>query len=343
MSWIKRNLYFVIGGLVAVVLMVAGGFYLYSKISNTEVITEEITKQYAELGRLNKLNPHPGSGKIDNVKAAKEQEQALHAYIKKSRQLFERIAPIPDMPKVANADFAAQLRNTVVQLRREAEQASVQLPRDYYFTFEAQRRLMVFESGSPDHLAMHLGEIKAIAEVLFKARVNSLDVIRREQVSVNDDKNPSDYLSHKTVSTPLADITPYEFTFRCFSSELAGVLTGLANSPHGFIVKSINVDPAIPVAVSPDAIPGNAASAAPVAPQAYAPPPQPVMAEGAAAAFGKRYGFGPNGAQPFVAPAAVPAPAAAPARAASMTTFLNEKPLRITLMIDVVKIKSATK
>ncbi|MDB6125902.1 MAG: hypothetical protein JWQ71_4895 [Pedosphaera sp.] len=335
MSWIKRNLYFVLGSLVAVVLMVAGGFYLYSKISNTEAITEEIGKQYVELGRLNNLNPHPGSGKIDNVKAAKEQEQALHAYIGKSRQLFKRIAPIPDMPKVANADFAAQLRNTIVQLRREAEQASVQLPRDYYFTFEAERRLMVFESGSPDRLAVHLGEIKAIAEVLFDAKINSLDVVRREQVSVNDDKNPADYLSRKTVSTPLADITPYEFTFRCFSSELAGVLAGLANSPHGFIVKSINVDPAAPVATSPDAIPGSAAA---VAPAPFYPPPQSAVAEAS-----RRYGVGAIGTQPFVTPAAAPVATGPANRPGAMTIFLNEKPLRITLMVDVVKIKSATK
>src|SRR5438552_1963394 len=152
MSWIKRNIGFVIGSLVALGLLGAGVFYLFSKIGNANGITEEIQKQYSELDRLNKLSPHPGSGKVDNVKIAKEHEQTLRAYMAKVQPLFQRVPPIPDSPKISNAEFAAQLRNTVAQLRREAEQASVQIPKDYYFTFEAQRRLMLFDTGSLEKL-----------------------------------------------------------------------------------------------------------------------------------------------------------------------------------------------
>jgi hypothetical protein len=331
MSWIKRNLYFVVGSLVAVALMVLGGVYLLSALSSEGKIADDIAAQYAELDRLNKLNPHPGSGSIDNVAAAKEQEKALRAYINKARPYFERCTPIPDSPKVAKEEFAAQLRNTIAQLTRTAGQGSVTLPHDYQFTFESQRHLMNFDPGSLDKLAVQLGEIKAICDVLFRAKINSLESVRRELVSVADDKNTPDYLSQKTASTPLADLTPYEVSFRCFSSELAGVLTGLASSPHCFIVKTINVEPA---AASLDS--GSAVSQ-PV----YAAPQvvQPAQVFSARDDFARRYG-GPAGGTPY-APVPAPVAVAAPAASKGPATFLNEHPLRVTLMIQVVKLKAA--
>ena len=74
---------------------------------------------------------------------------------------------------------------------------------------------------------MQLGEVKGICEVLFEAKVNSLDNLRRERVSADDSKGPqTDYLGEKSVTNELAVLTPYEVTFRCFSSELAAVLAG---------------------------------------------------------------------------------------------------------------------
>ena len=57
MSWIKRNLGFVIGSFVALVLMGLAGWYLYSKWNLNNSIVGQLDEQYAELDRLNKLNP----------------------------------------------------------------------------------------------------------------------------------------------------------------------------------------------------------------------------------------------------------------------------------------------
>ena len=159
---------------------------------------------------------------MNNIQAAKDQQKALRAYIEKSRPFFQRIPPIPDTStnKVTNADFAKQLRNTVVSTATGCGTTECALPRDYYFTFESQKKLMIFDPGSLDKLAVQLGEIKALCDILFAARMNSLDNIQRETVSTNDNNAP-DYLAQKTVSLPLADLAPYKVTFRCFSTELA--------------------------------------------------------------------------------------------------------------------------
>lgn len=317
MAWIKRNLYFLIGSLVALGLMGVGGYLLFTQISAENQVTADIEKAYADLNTLNTQNPHPGNDKIDNIQAAKDQQVALRAYIEKSRPFFQRATPIPDTAtnKVTNADFAKQLRNTVVLLQHAAEQQSVLFPHDYYFTFEAQKKLMIFDPGSLDKLAVQLGEIKALCDVLFAARINSLDNIQREIVSTNDN-NPPDYLLQKTISLPLADLAPYRVTFRCFSTELASVLGNLAASPYGFTVKTINVEPAIQVSSTEEVRSGGTPGS-----------PMP--------------GPGQFGHHPPVGGGVPIAPVASTSR--GTTTFLNEKPLRVTVFIEVARLKAAAK
>lgn len=327
MAWIKRNLYFFIGSIVAVALMVAGGFYLFSQISDEGHVAGEISQQFAELERLNTLNPHPGGGAIDNIKAAKAQAVAVRGYVTKAKNFFQKVTPIPDPAagKIGNSDFATALRLTVTQLHHDAEQQSVLLAdTNYYFTFEAQKKIFNFDPTSLDKLAVQLGEIKVISEILFDAKVNSLDSIRREVVST-DDKNQSDYLTQKTISTPLADLTPYEVKFRCFSTELAVVMSSLATSPYGFIVKTINVEP---TAAGPEeALAGTMPGVTPM----MAPPPRYNDGEGRRGGGG-RYSTLPTPVVPQVAPVASSKPG----------TFLNEKPFTVTMMIQVVKSKAAT-
>lgn len=334
MAWIKRNLFFLIGSLIAVGLIVAGVIYLLGQINDESQVTEDIQKQYAELKRLADQKPHPGNDKIDNIKTAREQEAVLRDYIKKERALFQPITPIPDLPadKPGNAgfarEFARELRNTVAEMRRSADQQSVKLPSpDYYFTFKGQEGSVTFDSGSLGQLASHLGEIKALTDILFAAKINFLDSIQREIISSNQDNNTSDFLStRKTVSTPLADITPYQVSFRCFSADLAQVLVGLATSPNGFMVQSINVEPASPVGEEV----GN-----PFGNPNMIPPPQQLTQQPYIDPRLRRPGFPP----PQVVNPATPAPGTR----AGTVEFLKEKAFRVTLLVQVVKPKPEVK
>jgi hypothetical protein len=353
MDWIKRNLYFLIGSLVALALMGFAGWYLYSKWQLNDEILGKLDEQYAKLKRLNEQNPHPGSGKVDNIKLAKEQQQELLAYIQKSRQYFQRCPPIPvpESGKLTSQEFSSALSRTIDQMQREVNKTSVALPpkdskgQTYSFSFAAQRESLAYAPGSLDPLSVQLGEIKAICTVLFQAKINALDDLRRERVSEDDLKGPqTDYLPDKSVTNELAVLSPYEITFRCFSPELAAVLAGFASSPCGLmLVKTINVEMA----------PASAASEQPVAPVAqvaapYMPPPPPPReaAASAEAAFNARYGIGggrpasraPPPIQPIYAQPVAPAPA--PANRGGLPLALDEKQLKVTLMLYVVKLVS---
>src|SRR5690242_12138687 len=149
MSWLKRNLFFVIGSVVALVLMGLAGWFLYSKWSLNNEVLEKLNSDYAELKTLNSANPHPGSGSINNIKLAQEQRDQLRDFLKKTQPFFQPIPKIPDLPKITDRDFSAALSQTIEQLRLEATNTSVALPpENYSFSFTAQKSKISFAAGS---------------------------------------------------------------------------------------------------------------------------------------------------------------------------------------------------
>jgi hypothetical protein len=349
MDWIKRNLYFLIGSLVALALMGLAGWYLYSKWDLNNTLLGQLDAQYAELKRLSDQKPHPGSGKVDNIQTAKDQQKQLRAWMQKACEHFQRIPPIPvpDSGKVTEREFTYALSRTIDQLQHEAAAASVALPpknsttgQSYSFSFEEQRPRLSFAPGSLEPLSAQLGEVKAICDVLFQAKVNALDGLRRERVSEDDQKGPAtDYITDTSVTNELAVLTPYEVTFRGFSSELAAVMAGFASSPYGIVVKSINIEQAPAVAATEQ----PATPAAPVTPypQAYVPPPQAPRAA-VDRAYEDRYGSRerrpPPRPQTFVQPTYVAQPQVVSKSKGGLPTVLDEKQLKITMALVIVKL-----
>jgi hypothetical protein len=292
MAWIKRNLFFVIGGILAIGLLGSAGFYIYKGWSHNVAAFNELNEIYGTLRSLNSPKLSAGSDKVNNIEAAKEQERQLREWIRQAGDYFKPITPVPNPSNgiVSSEGFAAALRRMIDQLQHEADTASVALPPQYNFSFKAQRDLVKF-SGSLEPLAGQLGEVKTIAEILFAARVNALDGIQRVRISNDDASGPqADYLDDHSATNNLAVLTPYQITFRSFSPEIGAVLAGFASSSHGFIVKGINVQ----LAGAAATMSANTTATAPSAPLT------PVRA----------------GLQPM----------------------LNEQLLRVTLVVEVVKL-----
>jgi hypothetical protein len=299
MAWIKRNLFFAIGGAVALVLMGLAGYYAYSKWALNNQINDSLNADYEELHRLNTAPIHPGNEQINNIQIAQDQQKQLKEFIKKTRAYCQNIAPIPDLPKISDPDFSTALTRTIDRMQKDATNNSVTLPPDYAFSFQAEKNKVGFNAAGLAPLSVQLGEVKTICNVLFQAKVNSLDNLRRERVSVDDNSGPqTDYVTEKSVTNELAVMTPYELTFKCFSSELAAVLSGFASSPNGLIVKTINVKSA---PSSTTETPGGIVGGTPNAAAELQMQAARAQAEQAAAqrAMASRYGLAPGGADRY--------------------------------------------
>ncbi len=310
MAWIKRNLFFVVGGAVALMLLGGAGYYIYAGWTRNSTAFDKLNEIYGTLQNLAQQKPAPGNEKINNTQIAKEQEKLVRDLVNQSASYFKPIPAIPAGDSISSEAYAAALRVTVDRLQHAAESAGVLLPPKYDFSFSAQRPLMKFAAGSLQPLATQLGEVKTICGILFATRINALDGIQRVRVSDDDAAGPqSDYLDQHAVTNDLAVLTPYVITIRCFTPELARVLAGFASASNAFIVKSINVLPAGAAGAMP-----TEAAAAPGGmplmrmPGEFAPPPQ-------------------------MAPAAQPV-----AGKGGLQTILKEQLLRVTLEVEFVKL-----
>jgi hypothetical protein len=301
MGWIKRNLFFVVGIAVALGLLGAGGFYIYQGWTRNSEKAEKLNEIYGTLKSLQGQTPAPGNDKIDNTKTAKEQHRHVRAWIDASEKYFQPIPAIPAENCTSEA-FARELRRTVDTLQHEAEGAGVTLPPKYDFSFSAQRPLVRFASGSLESLAVQLGEVKTIAEIIFFARANTLDGIQRVRISEDDIAGPAgDYIDNHATTNDLAVITPYVVTFRCFTPELARVISAFSMASNTFLIKAVNIQLAGVSSAPSDAQVGMpTAGIAPIA-----MPPTAVQA-----------GAGKGGLQ----------------------TVLKEQLLRVTLEVGIVKL-----
>ena len=104
MSWIKRNLYFLVGGITAVALLGLAGFYFFSKWKLQSESLATLDKKYEEWKQIALSPKHPGNDKIDNIKLAREHKARVQAVTTKVAQHFAPIAPIPDPADEAIGD-----------------------------------------------------------------------------------------------------------------------------------------------------------------------------------------------------------------------------------------------
>ena len=222
MGWIKRNLFFVVGGLLALGMLGGAGFYIYTGWARNSEQSAKLNEIYGKLQEISQTPLRPGNAKTNNTEIARDQEKQELDWIATAGRYFQPIPAIPPGATVASATYAEGLRQTIALLQHEADDASVTLPPKYNFSFSAQCSLVRFAPGSLEPLATQLGEVKAIAEILFAARVNDLDSIQRVRVSDDDTAGlQSDYIDERPITNDLAVFTPYVITFRSFTPELA--------------------------------------------------------------------------------------------------------------------------
>ena len=324
MLWIKRNLFLVAGGLLALALGGFGGYYLLSSIKKNKDVEVSLDEKKDTLERLYKQDPFPNA---TNIAAAKRESQRVAELVKETQKSF---GPVP-YEKVTGLAFKTLLENSIYDLHKKASQAGVILREGekYSFSFQAQRDQLNISPASFPALPLQLAEVKTICNLLFDAKINALDSLQRGRISPDDLPGSPDY-HEQSVETNAATGTvssQYRLSFRCFSSDLASALENFYKSPHGFIVKAISVD-----------IAGTGADAVGGAPPGGARreeglPVRPFP--GSLKDGGPPPGFlrPPYGPQPGVA-RAPGAPAAAPG---AYPTVLNERPLSITMILDVVK------
>jgi hypothetical protein len=251
MSWAKRNLYFLISGIVAVVLLLLAGWYAYSSWQSNSENGDHLKEAYEKLRAFATKNPNAGNDAVNNIETAKEQTAQVKERVAQMEKFFVPIPSIPNTNKFDDRLLSRAVRDTISQLRASAQSHNVTLPTgapEFAFSFSLQAGKISYDPNSGDMLSKQLGEVKALCEILYSSRIIALTSIQRERTA--DDVNPAnpgtgnDYCDSLSLTNDNVVITPYVVTFDCFTPELGIVLSNFANQQHTVIVKTLNLQPA---------------------------------------------------------------------------------------------------
>ncbi|HXT12276.1 MAG TPA: Amuc_1100 family pilus-like protein [Candidatus Angelobacter sp.] len=242
MSWVKRNLYFVISCVLAVVLLIAAGWYCYSSWQSNDANWQKLSQDYTTLQQLPPIDQ-------TNLDMVRQQTKEVHQRVAQMQEWFPPIPAIPNTNQYSDQHMAFAVRQTVGELRAAAAEHNVMLQPEFDFSFSLQESKAVYDPNSWDQLAKQLGEVKAICDILFESRVSELDAVQRERTA--DDVNniggggatQPDYIDSTSITNQYVVITPYQVTFQCFTPELGNVLSSFANQKHTFVVKTLNIEP----------------------------------------------------------------------------------------------------
>jgi hypothetical protein len=322
MLWLKRNLFLAVGGLVALLLLVAGVVYSVLSYGSNKKVEEELGERRSQLDKLIRADPSPSPA---NIELAKLERTNVQAAIKQAAAQF---APLPTR-RYTNASFSTDLARALAQLRTLAQNRNVALPdKDYAFTFSAQAGLLL-----PVPLPEALVEVEELSRVLFEARISKLNRISRSRLSTNDVGGSFDYLPYGRTNAPNNTnflICRYLLDFNCLGAELATVLKELARLPYGVCVKAVQIEPAAQVA---------AGGITPAAAMSPAPPPGgPPPPDRAPPPRGGRFDrFAPQGPGGRPPPGRPPPSSSAPGayQAAKSLKVLDQKQLRAVIFLEL--------
>lgn len=327
MIWIKRNLLLLIGIIVAVGLMVGASVLLVSGLAKNSEISSTLDALKSEVESLNATEPYPSP---ENIQALKADATRLQKLMTNMQQVLISMS-VPVEP--TDQQLKQLLETTIFDLQREAEAANVVLPPRYDFSFGAQRLMAKFPERSHLALATQISEVKSITSVLLSSGVQALSFIRRVPGVMGETSGTTDYLDKAIVTNKFnnpnpaggpghyATFTPYQIGFKGFSGELEKVLDGLRRDALFIVVKKIDIKGE------------NAEVALPPGIELAAPKPMT--------------GTMPMAPQPTVG--GTPKPAARSTKGTNVVvnstalTILDEKPLDVSLLIEVVKLHKSAK
>jgi hypothetical protein len=327
---------------------------------------EDLEIQTSTLKGFYNMDPFPSDA---NLRVMQGDLGRLQKFAGDSRPLF---SPIQSIHYTGVQSFKTALDNTVSQLNAAARKANVLTPPAYYYSFQGQYNRLNFSLQSMRTMAHQMAEIQQFCSILFEAKINRLESIQRARAEddLASTASDADYVPEPMRTTPLGTVYPYRLTFRCFSSELAQVLDGFVKSPHGFVIKTVEVE-AVPldyVPPEPGMPPGTPEIRPPRPIRTWPMPTQPPVVRPPGGGRGTQPGGG-RGTQPggggrqpgggrgqrgdlqsapyfgatpvYLAAGGLAAKggAGASTNTTGLVTILNEKPFRVYMYIESVTLK----
>lgn len=334
MVFLKRNLFWIIGGVISAGLLAGAWIFMSGANEKRDTALGELEQYTNVVNRLASTSPYPSREMIDKIN---RDTVAVKSFTTNAESLFRYRKP----QRMPSQQFKVHLINALVALQSAATNYNVVLPANFNFTFKHLLPMPNLLPYSIEPLSIQLRDIQEIAQILFESRVHSIHTFSREPayarepggaVLMYDVATRTNLTTDKAVFTS----TPYRFSFSGFTTELTEVLNRFARAKRFYVVKKIEVSGTRSADI--DAIRAKA------------------LASGAANMMGggiedDASGGSAGGLVRAVQPSLLAAQRAAQlarmraaanrrgvVQAPQLQAVVDERPLRIEMMVDVVKL-----
>src|SRR5688572_14290461 len=155
MVWLKRNLSLAISGFIALGLLGYGAWYLYSAIQKNNAVDGEIQQTKRDIERLLTMPITPSATNLAN---AQREHNRMAEFNARARKQFPPVPP-PQAP-LTSESFKTLLQTTVNEIHQRARAVGITVDPSYYFTFEAHKGSLEFETSILRPLYDRLHEIQ---------------------------------------------------------------------------------------------------------------------------------------------------------------------------------------
>lgn len=330
MVWIKRNLFVVIGGVVAVALLAVAVVFAQAAKQKQSDATQSLQSYTNSVNALLNARPFPNDEAIEKFE---EESKVIQQFSRDAEQLFE----YKPLERMGGQQFKIHLLKALVQLQADATNSNVTIPDQYQFTFAHLVPMPNLVPYSIEPLQESLADIQNLCKILYESKVHALEDIQRfpayprepGRIGLSFDYWPR---TNVTSSEAVFKSTPYAFRFRGFTSELTEVLNRFASADRFYVVRKIDVAQAGGVRR-----PGMAGMGAGMDDGEAGGDGSPAgVTAGATLTLAQRMQLMQIRAQQQQLTLRSGAPPA-------LRTVVDEKPLRITVVLDVVKLIQSKK
>jgi hypothetical protein len=239
MVWIKRNLFVVIGGVVAVALLAVAAVFAQGAQQKQSDAAQSLQSYTSSVNALLNARPFPNDGTIEKFE---EETGVIRQFSRDAERLFEYVPAA----RMDGQQFKIHLLKALVQLQADATNSNVEIPDQYQFTFGHLVPMPNLLPYSIEPLQESLADIQHLCKILYESKVHALENIKRFPAYPREPGRTGlsfDYWPRTNVTSSEAVFksTPYEFRFRGFTSELTEVLNQFASADRFYVVRKIEV------------------------------------------------------------------------------------------------------